>query len=110
MDSWQTQVRKGLVELVILALLESEETHGYGLVQRLKTHPLLAFTESTVYPVLTRLEREGALAVRQAASPSGPPRRCYQLTEKGRNDLKRMREGWIELRTSLDRLLRERMP
>ncbi len=86
MDPWQAQMRKGVVELAILARVARGETYGYELVEALRPLEGLALTESTVYPVLTRLARDGALAVRSAASPAGPTRRYYRLTTEGRSD------------------------
>jgi PadR family transcriptional regulator PadR len=65
----------------------------------------LELTESTVYPVLTRLAREGLLSVRVEPSPSGPPRRYYRLTGDGREQLRRMAGRWKVMSDSLSNLL-----
>ncbi len=65
----------------------------------------LALTESTVYPVLTRLARDGALAVRTEASSAGPPRRYYRLTAEGRIRLDRMSQSWSSVSRSLMNLI-----
>ena len=57
MNSWETQLRKGVIELAILAWVVRGETYGYEVVEQLRVQPGLALTESTVYPVLTRLAR-----------------------------------------------------
>jgi len=57
MSHWETQVRKGLVELAVLATIARGETYGYRIVEQLQKLEGLQFTESTVYPVLTRLAR-----------------------------------------------------
>ncbi len=105
MNSWETQLRKGVIELAILAWIARGETYGYEVVERLRQLNGLALTESTVYPVLTRLARDGHLAVRLAPSPSGPPRRYYRLTESGRARLDGMTRAWRTLSGSLDPLL-----
>lgn len=105
MDPWQAQLRKGVVELAILAQVARGETYGYELVENLRLLDGLALTESTVYPVLARLARDGSLAVRTAASPSGPARRYYRLTPEGRAQLARMSEGWSKISRSLAILL-----
>ena len=81
---WVTQFRKGLVELCVMATLAEGEAYGYQIVERLGQVSGLTITESTVYPLLARLGRDGLLAVRSAPSSSGPPRRYYHLTESGR--------------------------
>src|SRR3954468_21120864 len=90
MNQWETQLRKGVVELAVLATIARGETYGYGIVEELRRMPGLEFTESTVYPVLTRFGRDGYLAVRAEASPAGPPRRYYRLTAGGRDRLRRL--------------------
>jgi PadR family transcriptional regulator, regulatory protein PadR len=110
MSSWETQLRKGLVELAVLAAIARGETYGYRIVEQLRDLPGLNFTESTVYPVLTRLAREGLLAVRAESSRSGPPRRYYSLTEGGRARMVRMAAQWSEVSGSLARLLEGRTP
>lgn len=57
MTHWETQLRKGLVELAVLATIGRGETYGYQIVEQLQKLEGLQFTESTVYPVLTRLAR-----------------------------------------------------
>ncbi len=105
MDRWETQLRKGVVELAVLAALARGEAYGYQVVEQLRGLAGLEFTESTVYPVLTRLERGGALSVRTEPSPSGPPRRYYRLTAAGERHLRRMAEGWRTVSRSLAGLL-----
>src|SRR5258708_3174759 len=85
---WITQFRKGLVELCVMATLaEEEEAYGYQIVERLGQVSGLTITESTIYPLLARLGRDHLLSVRTAASPIGPPRRYYRLTEAGQRRL-----------------------
>ncbi len=75
-DGWETQVRKGVVELAALATLARGESYGYRVVEQLRgLRGLERISESTVYPLLTRLAREGLLAVRAEPSPAGPVRR-----------------------------------
>lgn len=105
MNRWETQLRKGVVELAVLASIARGETYGYRIVEELRRLEGLEFTESTVYPVLTRLARDGALAVRTEASPAGPTRRFYRLTEDGRRRLRAMAEGWRAVSMSLSSLL-----
>jgi len=105
MSHWETQLRKGVVELAVLATISRGETYGYHIVEQLRGLAGLALTESTVYPVLTRLARDGALAVRTEASPSGPSRRYYRLTADGETRFRRMAEGWKTVSQSLSVLL-----
>jgi PadR family transcriptional regulator PadR len=102
---WETQLRKGVVELAVLASIARGETYGYRIVEGLRDHPGLEFTESTVYPVLTRLARDGFLAVRAAPSPSGPMRQYYRLTAEGRARLNEMAGRWRTVSGSIEAFL-----
>ncbi len=105
MNPWETQLRKGVVELAVLASIARGESYGYQIVERLRDLEGLALTESTVYPVLTRLARDGALAVRLGPSPAGPTRRYYRLTDEGQARLARMASSWRKVSGSLTRLI-----
>ena len=103
--AWSSQLKKGLVELAVLAALRQDEAYGYQLLQRLAENPLLATTESTLYPVLSRLADERLVAVRQAPSPNGPPRRYYRLTAQGQRHLDQLSQYWRQLSSAVDTLL-----
>ena len=104
MRSWVTQLRKGLLEFCLLSLLDGGEGYGYDIVQRLRAVEELAVTESTVYPILSRLRKEGYLKVRATPSPGGPPRRYFSLTALGKSRLREMSEYWDALNRSIERL------
>jgi PadR family transcriptional regulator PadR len=103
-------VRKGLVELTVLAALRGTEAYGYELLQRLGRDPLLATSESTLYPILARLAEDGFVTVRQAPSAAGPPRRYYRLTLAGIGRLAELGQHWDQLRQAVDGLLAEPSP
>ncbi len=105
MSRWETQLRKGMVELAVLATIAREETYGYRIVEQLQRLDGLELTESTVYPVLARLSRDGFLAIRMEASPAGPMRRVYRLTAEGRQHFGEMADGWRTVSRSLAGLL-----
>jgi len=105
MSGWEAQLRKGIVELAVLALIGRGESYGYRIVAELKELDGLALTESTVYPVLARLARDGLLAIRTEESPSGPNRRYYRLTTAGEARLRRIAESWRSISESLRGLL-----
>jgi PadR family transcriptional regulator PadR len=101
----ETQLRKGVVELAILAAIKRGETYGYRIVEQLRSLEGLELSESTVYPVLTRLAREGMLGVRALESPSGPTRRYYRLTAAGERRLKLLEGSWKAICQSLGTLI-----
>ena len=97
MKDWVSQLRRGLLELCLLNLLRHGESYGYEIVQRLQAVAELSVTESTVYPILSRLRRDGYLKVRSVPSPGGPPRRYFSLTRLGKSYLGGMNEYWTDL-------------
>ncbi len=104
--SWDTQLRKGLVELCVLEVLaRNGEAYGYQILQTLSQTAEIDFGESTLYPALARLDRDGIIEARVADSKSGPPRRYYRLTDRGKDRLEAMRSGWRSLRSQIDRLI-----
>lgn len=105
MNNWTSQIRKGLVELVVLAALNQGEAYGYELLQRINDTTQMALTESTVYPLLARLNRDKLVRVRVGPSPHGPPRRYYQLTAAGKAQFAEMMRHWRSLNHNLRHLL-----
>lgn len=103
-DGWITQLRKGLLEYCVLTVLSRGESYGYEIVQTLKEIEELAVSESTVYPILSRLREEKFLKVRDVPSDSGPPRRHFSLTAMGKVRLAEMNEYKSLLDAALARL------
>lgn len=94
MNGWITQLRKGLLDFCILNALKHGESYGYEIVQELKMIEELSVSESTVYPILSRLRNEGLLKVRDVPSPAGPPRRYFSLTVAGKLRIAEMNAYW----------------
>lgn len=103
--TWMTQMRKGLAELSVLALLDREEAYGYQIVERLQNVPGLELTESTVYPLLARLASGKLLSVRTVESASGPSRRYYRLTELGRKRYQSLVGQWKTIHSSVNLMI-----
>jgi PadR family transcriptional regulator PadR len=79
-----TQLRKGILELAVMGTLYSEQHYGYSLVRVLMGDGSLSLSEGTVYPILTRLDKEGLVRSEWVESDQGPPRKYYSLTATGR--------------------------
>ena len=105
MKAWITQLRKGLLEFCVLNALASTETYGYELVQRLRTIEELVISESTVYPILHRLRKDGYVKSKTVASSGGPPRRYFSLTALGKRHVGQMRNYWKDLGRSIEILM-----
>ena len=105
LGSWVTLLRKGVVELMVLRLLALvQELHGYGIVRELRVRTGVDAGESTVYPVLRRLEADGLLDARWAAPTGGPPRKYYRLTPAGKSFSDRAGTEWDALVASMSSL------
>jgi PadR family transcriptional regulator PadR len=102
--NWSTQLRKGTLELCLLNALSARRLYGYELVRRLSTIDSLVISEGTVYPILSRLKREGFVTSSIEESPDGPARKYYDLTERGRRQLQRMNEYWRRLQSGVQSL------
>ena len=102
-----TQMRKGALEYCVLALLASAPGYGFELVQALGQVDGMLTTEGTIYPLLSRLRREGLVETDWRESTSGPPRRYYCLTSKGQDSLAAFRREWMTFRDAVDTILRQ---
>lgn len=106
-DDELAQLRKGVLEIAVLALLRDRPRYGGELVDALAERPALAVSPGTVYPLLTRLRTAGRVETTWEESPVGPPRKYYALTPAGRSELVRLSAAWRELADSLTTLLEE---
>ena len=104
-ESWLAQMRKGILELCVLAIVSKEETYGYAIVETLGRIPGMEVTESTVYPLLARLGGESLLKQRTAKSPNGPSRRYYSLSVAGHKRLNELSSAWGTIVDSVSSLL-----
>lgn len=98
------QLRRGVLEYCVLALLSGEERYGYDLVTELSDAGLLA-SEGTIYPLLSRLRRDQLVATTWRDSEAGPPRRYYSLTPAGRMALDGFRDAWADFSVSVTHIL-----
>lgn len=104
-DKWEVQLRKGCLELAILAALWSERLYGLEIMRRLADESGLVVPEGTVYPLLSRLKSEGLLSSEWVEADAGHPRKYYRLTPAGRRRVVEMARFWKDFSASLDDLL-----
>lgn len=102
---WEVQLRKGSLELAILASLWPGRRYGLEILRRLEDGSHLSVPEGTVYPLLSRLKAEGWLDAEWVEADAGHPRKYYSLTPSGRRHLLQMTHAWSGFAASLDRLL-----
>jgi PadR family transcriptional regulator PadR len=102
----RAEILKGHLDALVLAALEQEPAHGYGIIRRLRTRSSDVFrlAEGTVYPTLHRLERDGLVKSRWT-SASGRRRRVYRITRAGREALTFRRFEWREFSRAVEAVL-----
>ncbi len=104
-DRLVAQMRRGTLEYCILALLRKEDRYAFDLVHELAALDGMVTSEGTIYPLLARLHKDGQVSSTWQESPSGPPRRYYRLTPKGRASLASFAEEWTRFRDAVDQLV-----
>ena len=102
---WEVQLRKGVLEFVILLSLGEREQYGFELISGIATRAAIDVPEGTLYPLLLRLAKDGLISSRLAEGDGGAPRKYYALTLRGRELLQGMVPSWSKLATSVNRLL-----
>ena len=102
-ENTKAQMRKGILEFCILSLISKKEMYVSDLIEELKIGKL-EVVEGTLYPLLTRLKNGEFLSYRWEESTGGPPRKYYQITEKGINFLNELQNTWTELTISVEKI------
>ena len=100
-----SQMRRGVLEYCVLSLLVEDSRYGFDLVRRLGDVDGMVTSEGTIYPLLSRLRREGWVTTTWVESEAGPPRRYYAITPAGRRALRAFAEEWRRFRDAVDQLL-----
>jgi PadR family transcriptional regulator, regulatory protein PadR len=103
-DRWEAQLRKGSLDLAILAVLWGERLYGLEILRRLESASL-EVAEGTLYPILMRLKQDGLLDSTWVEAEAGHPRKYYWLTRTGRQRALSMAQGWGAFSRSISGLL-----
>lgn len=103
-ENAKRDMRKGLLEFTVLLIISRGKIYVSEIIEKLKDADLIV-VEGTLYPLLSRLKTNGLLKYNWEESPSGPPRKYYELTEEGQNYLKLLRDSWDSLNNSLKSLI-----
>ena len=99
-ENVKSQMRKGILEYCILLIVKKEPAYSSDIIQKLQEAKLIV-VEGTLYPLLSRLKNSELLSYRWVESTQGPPRKYYQLTEKGEQFLKELESSWEELTNTI---------
>lgn len=110
---WETQVKKGILDFIILLLLENGKNegcedgrkYGYELLEYIKQKTGYDMAEGTIYPLLNRLKDDGLIDSRWVEMETGMPRKYYTITFAGQTALASMKHFWKTLANNLNNLL-----
>lgn len=105
-ENVKAQMRKGILEFCILSLINKKEMYVSDLIGELKKGKL-DVVEGTLYPLLTRLKNGELLSYRWEESTGGPPRKYYQITDKGLEFLNELETTWINLTNSVNEITKK---
>ncbi|MBT1062495.1 PadR family transcriptional regulator [Bowmanella sp. Y26] len=102
---WEAQLRKGTLELAILAALDNQTRYGLELLNFLHGYPSLVITEGTLYPLLDRLKRDGVISAYWQQEGDTRPRKYFTLTDLGRQKLTLLNERWQQSMQDINQIL-----
>lgn len=104
MGRQMTEMLKGTLEGIVLAVLAMRAAYGYEITARLREQGFSDIAEGTVYALLVRIEQKGLVDVQKIPSEKGPPRKVYTLNARGREDLEEFWRTWSFLADRLEQL------
>jgi PadR family transcriptional regulator, regulatory protein PadR len=102
---WKVQLRKGCIELAVLATLWDGRLYGLEILRRLEYFSGLTVSEGTLYPLLSRLNTAGWVTSEWQEAPLGHPRRYYTLSPRGKRHTQEMSRVWSDLTGNINHLL-----
>ncbi|MEK4761141.1 PadR family transcriptional regulator [Viridibacillus sp. FSL E2-0187] len=99
------QFKKGVLELIVLLIINKEDEYGYALVKKISSK--ITISEGTVYPILGRLVKEKHLTTYHQESTEGPFRKYYKITKDGMDKLETLKFEWKEFFLIINRFIEE---
>lgn len=103
LENTQAQMRKGILEFCILAIINKQEAYPSEILEKLKDAKLIV-VEGTLYPLLTRLKNMELLSYRWEESQSGPPRKYFTITKMGNTFLEELTSTWKDLNYAVEKI------
>ena len=103
-ENTKAQMRKGFLEYCILLVIAQGKIYANKIIRELKKADLIV-VEGTIYPLLTRLKNSGLLKYTWEESKSGPPRKYYILTDRGKETIEKLTKTWENLNKTIGELV-----
>jgi len=100
-----SQLLHGVLDMCLLSIIDEEASYGYEMVSKLQERGLDLASEGSIYPLLSRLQKQGVIQGYLVQSSEGPARKYYRMSDRGRDLLQQWRADWSELRNSVDAVL-----
>jgi PadR family transcriptional regulator PadR len=101
-----SQLLKGVLDMCLLAIISEEPSYGYEMVNKLAARGLDLVSEGTIYPVLSRLQKNGLVEGYLIESSGGPARKYYRVTPRGTETMASWQAGWRELAEGVENVMR----
>lgn len=99
------QLKKGVMEIVVLSMLRRKDFYGYELVTEISKY--IEMSEGTIYPLLNRFKKDGLVDTYLAESHNGPPRKYYRITDSGRGEYQESLKEWIAFNKAVEKIIAE---
>jgi PadR family transcriptional regulator PadR len=98
------QLKKGVLELVVLSKIDEKDTYGYDIYQEINKN--MGISESTIYPILRKLTKEGLCDTYLRESSGGPPRKYFKISNKGKIKLDELKHDWKKFEKVVNIMIR----
>lgn len=98
------QLKKGVLEMVVLSKIEENDTYGYDIYQEINKY--MGISESTIYPILRKLTKEGLCDTYLRESSGGPPRKYFKISNRGKMKLEDLRLDWKKFEKVVNIMIR----
>jgi PadR family transcriptional regulator PadR len=104
-EAIQVQLKKGVLELCVLALLSRQDSYAYEIASRLAE--AIDMAEGTIYPLMRRMQSDGLVDTYLVESPAGPPRKYYRLTQAGKASFSAQKAEWAAFSRAVQAIIEE---
>ncbi len=98
------QLKKGVLEMVVLSKIDEKDTYGYDIYQEINKN--MSISESTIYPILRKLTKEGLCETYLQESSGGPPRKYFSISNGGKTKLETLRFDWKKFEKIVNIMIR----